>query len=82
LRFNVKGFALAALLSNPTLGTANPVTLRQAQFFVGTCFNSIDDLSRVASMAKSLSWETMPEDMENVGKPLQGQGYASLNISK
>lgn len=73
------GPAVLAILIVPTglsaQASADSKTLVHAEFFVGTCFNSIDDVSRVSSMAETLDWEPMPEDIANSLKPVEGEGY-------
>jgi hypothetical protein len=48
---------------------------KQVEFFIGTCLHSIDDISRVKSLAAIKKWQKLPEDTLNVMKPVEGRDY-------
>jgi hypothetical protein len=51
-----------------------------AEFVVGNCYRSIDDISRVKSMAKILKWPVMPEEMANALKPVDALDFQAWHV--
>ena len=57
-------------------------TKKQIEFFLGTCFGSLDDISRVKSLAALLKWQNAPAEFANLGKPVNGGGYESWVVRR
>ncbi len=57
-------------------------TKKQVEFFLGTCFGSLDDVSRVKSLAALLKWPKAPPDFANLAKPVTGKDYLSWIVRK
>ncbi len=57
-------------------------TKKQIEFFLGTCFGSLDDVSRVQSLAALLKWKNAPADFANLGKPVNSIKYETWLVQK
>jgi len=51
-----------------------------AEFIIGNCYRSIDDISRVKSMARIFKWQPLPPDLASAMKPVESGGYESWHV--
>ena len=72
----------AALFENVTVALKQPATRADpalavenadsaAKFIVSTCYEPIDDISRVTSYARMMKWHELPADAKNTMKPVE-----------
>jgi hypothetical protein len=85
-RCGLRSYArICLLVSAPIFAAGDAIagdTKKQIEFFLGTCFGALDDISRVKSLATLLKWQKSPSDFANLGKPVDGNGYESWVVRK
>jgi hypothetical protein len=76
-RYRILAFFIVALQSSSFSAVAQSTNPAQsaAEFIVGNCYRSLDDISRVSSMAELFKWELMSSEMANVLKPVDALAY-------
>jgi hypothetical protein len=55
--------------------TAAEVTESVAKFIISTCYDPIDDISRVGSYARIMKWPTTSADQKNITRPADSTFY-------
>jgi len=70
------GLSLLEICSRPALAQAESTIQKAATFIVGTCYRTIDDISRIKSYAKLSHWREMPAEMLDLAKPVEGSDVA------
>jgi hypothetical protein len=74
------GLRLASLLLLFSVGSANVQSRSSTdialEFILGNCFQPIDDISRVKSVARLFKWDTLSADaLNNMSKPVDTIDY-------
>lgn len=64
----------------PAKGTPAEVA---ASFALGTCYDALDDISRVKSYARLMKWRELPPDVKNVMRPVaSGSNYQAWTVNE
>jgi hypothetical protein len=54
---------------------ADEIAASAAKFIIDTCYEQIDDVTRVASFARMMKWPELSEDQKNVLKPVDANRF-------
>jgi hypothetical protein len=66
--------------SGPAKGTPAEIA---ASFALGTCYDALDDVSRVKSYARLMKWQALPADAKNVLRPMaSGSDYQAWTVNE
>ncbi|MFB6453173.1 SEL1-like repeat protein [Bradyrhizobium tunisiense] len=64
----------------PTKGSPAEVA---ARFALGTCYDALDDISRVKSYARLMNWQSLPPDARNIMRPVAaGSDYQAWTVNE
>lgn len=65
---------------DPALAKANAESA--AKFIVSTCYEVIDDISRVSSYARMMKWRELPADAKNIMKPVDTDFFEGWEVDQ
>jgi hypothetical protein len=60
--------------------TAGEITESAAKFIVSTCYDPIDDVSRVSSYARIMKWRELYPDQKNMLRPVDSTFYDAWDV--
>ena len=60
--------------------TEAEVTEAATKFIISTCYESIDDVSRVSSYARMMNWNVMSADQKNISKPVDSTFFEGWEV--
>lgn len=53
-----------------------------ADFILSTCYEAVDDVSRVKSYARLTKWQPLPKDVKNIMKPANAKKYEAWLVKE
>jgi hypothetical protein len=62
--------------------TAAEITESAAKFIISTCYEAIDDVSRVGSYARLMKWNALSADQKNIIKPVDSAFYDAWEVDR
>jgi hypothetical protein len=66
--------------TTPAKGTPAEIA---ASFALGTCYDALDDVSRVKSYARFMKWQSLPPDAKNGLRPMaSGSDYQAWTVNE